>query len=256
MPLLEVRIKLEHDCPYTRFSKAIPKAEVLHWCSRESDVLEASPSQGVDPSELVARLEVLLKELGAKAVRKMPLGNKGWLVVQKHNYSSMKQNVNAAIEAHNCMEVQPTVYRDGFEWYRILAFDNRDLVRLFGALSRWADVDVVSRDALSERSARDTMTMSIRSLLGGLTERQLRALLVALSAGYYDTPRRVRTLDISRRMNSPRTTYETHLRKAEGKVLRALAPYVELMAGLRVEPHENSRRKANRSRRPRAPVTA
>lgn len=241
MPLLEVRIKLEHDCPYTRFTKSLPQAEMLHWCSRESDVLEVAPTHGVDPSELDAGLKRLLKELGAKAVRRIPLGQKGRLIVQKHNYSSMSQNVNAIIEEHNCMEVQPTVYKGGSEWYRILAFDSKDLISLFGSLSREADVDVVSRETLTERSARDTMTVSIRSLLGMLTERQLKALLVALSAGYYDVPRKVRTLDISRRMNAPRTTYETHLRKAEGKVMRALMPYVELMAGLGVGDAESKR---------------
>lgn len=232
MPLLEVRIKLEHDCPYTRFTKTLPKVEMFHWCSRQSDVLEIAQAPGPGPAQLDRALNRLLRELGAKAVRRIPMGARGRLIVQKHNYSSMEQNVNAAIERHNCMEVQPTVYRGGFEWYRILAFDNRDLVRLFGSLSRWADVHVVSKEILTERSARDTMTVSIRNLLGGLTDKQLRALLVALSAGYYDTPRKVRTEDISRRVNSPRTTYETHLRKAEGKVLRALVPYVELMAGL------------------------
>ena len=230
--MLEVRVKLEHDCPYTRFTKALPQVEMLHWCSRESDVLEITQAPGVDSERLDSVLRRLLKELDAKAARRVPIGTRGRLIVQKHNYSSMKQNVNAVIEAHNCMEVQPTVYRDGFEWYRILAFDNRDLFRLFGSLSRWADVHVISKDILSERSARDTMAVSIRSLLGGLTEKQLNALLVALSAGYFDTPRKVKTVDISRSMNSPRTTYETHLRKAESKVLRALVPYVELMAGL------------------------
>jgi predicted DNA binding protein len=244
MPLLEARVRLEHECPYTRFTKALPRAEMFHWCSRESDVLEVASGPGVDASELDAGLDRLLKELGAKAVRKVPLGQKGRLIVQKHNYSAMAQNVNATIEEYNCMEVQPTIYRDGYEWYRILAFDNRDLVRLFGALSRWADVNVVSRETLSERTARDTMTVSIRSLLGRLTDRQLKALLVALGAGYYDTPRKVRTEDISRRMNSPRTTYETHLRKAESKVMRALIPYVELMAGLGDEAES---RRANRT---------
>jgi predicted DNA binding protein len=232
--MLEVRMKLEHDCPYTRFTKELPQVETLHWCSRESDVLEVTGPPGLDPSRLDAALDRLLRQLGAKAARRVPLGSRGRLIVQKHNYSSMRQNVNATIEEQNCMEVQPTVYRDGYEWYRILAFSNRDLVRLFGSLSRWADVHVVSRETLTERSARDTMAVSIRSLLGGLTDKQLKALLVALSAGYYDTPRKVRTADISKRMNSPRTTYETHLRKAEGKVLRALVPYVELMAGLGV----------------------
>ena len=240
--MLEVRMKLEHDCPYTRFTKAFPGVEMFHWCSRESDVLEVADVPALDRSKLDAALDRLLKELGAKAVRHVPLGSRGRLIVQKHNYSSMKQNVNATIEEHNCMEVQPTVYRGGFEWYRVLAIDNRDLVRLFGSLSRWADVHVVSKQVLTERSARDTMAVSIRSLLGGLTDRQLRALLVALSAGYYDTPRKVRTVDISHRMNSPRTTYETHLRKAEGKVLRALVPYVELMVGLNsAEPKSTKR---------------
>ena len=240
MPLLEVRIKLEHDCPYTRFTKALPQVETLHWCSRESDVLEIT-APGGDRSELEAGLDRLLKELGAKAVRRVPLGQKGTLIVQKHSYSSMEKNVNAVIEEHNCMEVQPTVYKGGYEWYRIMAFENQDLVRLVGALSRWSDVYVVSKDVLSEKTARDAMTVSIRSLLGGLTDKQLKALLVALSAGYYEVPRKVKTADISRRMNSPRTTYEAHLRKAEGKVLRALVPYVELMAGLGAEDSNGSR---------------
>ncbi|MDG6899930.1 MAG: helix-turn-helix domain-containing protein [Nitrososphaerota archaeon] len=223
---------MEHDCPYTRFTKSIPKAEMFHWCSRESDVLEVAESASSEPSELDVALNRLLKDLGAKAVRRIPLGSKGRLIVQKHDYSSMKQNVNTVIEEHNCMEVQPTVYKEGFEWYRILAFDNRDLIQLFGSLSRWADVHVVSKETLTERSTRDTMAVSIRRLLGGLTEKQLKALIVALSAGYYDTPRKVRTADISQRTNAPRTTYETHLRKAEGKVLKALLPYLELMTGL------------------------
>ena len=241
LPLLEVRAKLEHDCPYTRFTKALPQAEMFHWCSRESDVLEVAAPPDLDLSKLDLALDRLLKELGAKAVRRFPMGSKGRLIVQKHNYSSMKQNVNATIERYNCMEVQPTLYRDGFEWYRIIAFNDHDLVRLFGSLSRWADVNIVSKEALSERSARETMTVSIRNLLGGLTDKQLKALLTALSAGYYDTPRKVRTADISQRLNSPRTTYETHLRKAEGKVLRALVPYIELMAGLGAEPRKRDR---------------
>ncbi|HXY56881.1 MAG TPA: helix-turn-helix domain-containing protein [Nitrososphaerales archaeon] len=229
MELFEVRFRLEHDCPYTRFTKANPSVGVLHWCSRESDVLEFT-HPGVDPKEMGRRLRTLENELGSKYVRTVDLGTSRTLIVQKHNYSSMKQNVNSVIEEHNCMEVQPTVYKDGYEWYRILAFKHPDLVRLLGALSRWAEVEIVSKEKLSEGSARDTTTVSMRSLLGGLTRKQLDALLVALSAGYYDSPRRTRTADIAKLVRAPRTTYETHLRKAEGKVLRALLPYIELVS--------------------------
>jgi hypothetical protein len=41
-------------------------------------------------------------------------------------------------------------------------------------------------------------------------------------------PKRVTTDEIAERLGVPRTTYEEHLRKAEGKVLRAVAPYLEL----------------------------
>ena len=229
MELFEVRFRLEHDCPYTRFTKANPSVEVQHWCSRESDVLEfAHPSLGRGEIEL--RLRALELDLGSKYVRKVALGPRRTLVVQKHSYTSMRQNVNAVIEEHNCMEVQPTVYKDGYEWYRVLAFAHSDLTGLFGALSRWGDVEVVAKERLSERSARDATTVSMRSLLGGLTQKQADALLVALSAGYYDSPRKTRTSDIAKLVRSPRTTYETHLRKAEGKVLRALLPYIELVS--------------------------
>ena len=229
MELFEVRFRLEHDCPYTRFAKNNPHVEVQHWCSRESDVLEFS-HHGLTHSEMDTRLRRLEKDLSSKHVRRVYLGSSHTLIVQKHNYASMKQNVNAVIEEHNCMEVQPTVYKDGFEWYRVLAFSHSDLTRLFGALSRWSDIEVLSKERLSDGSARDTTTVSMRTLLGGLTKKQLDALLVALTAGYYESPRKTRTADIAKMMRAPRTTYETHLRKAEGKVLRALLPYIELVS--------------------------
>ncbi len=227
MALFEVRFRLEHDCPYTRFTKANPGVVVQHWCSRERDVLEFE-HPGLDRKEVDRSLRGLEEDLGSRRVRKLPIGDRRSLIVQKHSFTTMKQNVNAVIEEHNCMEVQPTVYRDGFEWYRVIAFNHADLTKMFGALSRWGDVEVLSKERLAEHSARDATTVSMRSLLGGLTDKQLAALLVALSAGYYDTPRRTRTIDISNRMNTPRTTYEAHLRKAEGKVLRALLPYIEM----------------------------
>jgi len=227
--LFEVRFRLEHDCPYTRFTKSNPHVEVQHWCSRESDVLEFT-HPGLNQDEMEPRLRVLELDLDSKYTRKVQVGGSRTLVVQKHSYASMRQNINVAIEEHNCMEVQPTVYKDGYEWYRVLAFSHSDLVRLFGSLSKWADVEVVAKERLTERSARDTTTVSMRSLLGGLTKKQLDALLVALSAGYYDSPRKTRTADIAKLMRAPRTTYETHLRKAEGKVLRALLPYIELVS--------------------------
>jgi predicted DNA binding protein len=97
----------------------------------------------------------------------------------------------------------------------------------FQDLSKSADINVVSR-SLSDRSVSDTLTISTQSLFGDLTVKQLRSLLTDPSLGYYNSPRRITMTDISRRMSVPRTTFETHLRKAHDKVLRGLIPYLEL----------------------------
>jgi len=152
-------------------------------------------------------------------------------VVHKHDYSAMKENVNSTIEANSCLEIQPTVYRDGFEWYRVLAFRQLDLPKLFRALSKNANVSVASRKVLSDDSTRDTMAISTGSIFAGVTARQLRALRSAIASGYFDSPGLVRTSDIANRLGVPRTTFETHLRKAEGKVLRSLLPYLEMKIG-------------------------
>jgi predicted DNA binding protein len=194
----------------------------------KSDVLEFSKLNSV--SNLLVRKEMsrLEKSLGSKFVRTISTDLDTKIVIQKHDYSSMEPNVNTYIEKHNCMEVQPTMYKEGFEWYRILAFDQSDVLKLFQDLSKTADINVVSRRTLPDRTVGDTLTISTQSLFGDLTEKQLQSLLSALSLGYYNSPRRITTSDISKKMNIPRTTFETHLRKAQGKVLRGLIPYLEL----------------------------
>jgi predicted DNA binding protein len=228
LTLYEARIRLEHNCPYTLFSKSVPEALVQHWCSMQSDVLEFSRIRELDSLLLRREMAKLQRSLGSKFARIISVNPDLKIVIQRHDYSSMKSNVNFFIEKYNCMEVQPTVYREGFEWYRILAFDEKDLLELFKALSRTADINVISRSVLQDRSISDTLTISLKSLFGNLTEKQLKSLLSALRLGYYNSPRMIRTSDISKKLNTPRTTFETHLRKAEGKVLRGLIPYLEL----------------------------
>jgi predicted DNA binding protein len=46
--------------------------------------------------------------------------------------------------------------------------------------------------------------------------------------GYYQVPKKVTTEEMASKLRLPRTTYEEHLRKAEGKVLRSMAPYISM----------------------------
>jgi predicted DNA binding protein len=230
LTLYETKLRLEHDCPYTAFSKKLPSVIVQHWCSMDSDVLQFSGVDAVAAPLFRREMASLQKRLGSKFVREVSVDPATRIVVQRHSYSAMKPNVSAVVGSHNCLEVQPTVYRDGYEWYRILAFDQSDILELFRELSRSADIHVVSRNALPDGALGDALAISVRGLLGNLTDLQLRSLLAALRMGYYTPPRKVRTSELSDAMGTPRTTFESHLRKAEGKVLRGLLPFMELFA--------------------------
>ncbi|MGA8856301.1 MAG: helix-turn-helix domain-containing protein [Candidatus Bathyarchaeia archaeon] len=63
-----------------------------------------------------------------------------------------------------------------------------------------------------------------------LTDKQTNSFLAALEYGYYQVPKKMTAEEIANKNKVPRTTYEEHLRKAESKILRAMAPYVRMYA--------------------------
>jgi O-6-methylguanine DNA methyltransferase len=60
--------------------------------------------------------------------------------------------------------------------------------------------------------------------LEGLTEKQARALVTAFEMGYYESPKRVTTGDVAKRLGLARSTFEGHLSRAERKLLGAMLP--------------------------------
>src|SRR5947207_15861648 len=92
------------------------------------------------------------------------------------------------IERSNCLEIQPTLYTGGWEWYRVVAFSERDLRNLFKDLDKHCAVEITSKRAIYHESLRQTFPVSTATLLGKLTSRPLQAIVVALDNGYYNLP--------------------------------------------------------------------
>ncbi|GEM_PF-2096374 len=61
-----------------------------------------------------------------------------------------------------------------------------------------------------------------RGVIGALTPGQHRAIETAVKKGYYDIPRRCDLRDIARELGVNHSTVETHLRKAEKKMMETL----------------------------------
>jgi predicted DNA binding protein len=226
--MFEVGFRFQHDCPYTKLTQHYPDVVFTHWCNWEKDVMEISYRDLRSFQEIQRDLDRYMRELGTKVIRKEFSSSDIQLVVHACNCDRISTNVSSVLSSHNCVELQPTVYRDGWEWYRFLAFSQRDIKALFDDLSKVGRAEVVSRVSREGSTVRESVVVSVANLFGGLTQKQLEAIVVALRNDYYNVPKRVTTDEIAERMGVPRTTFEEHLRKAEGKVLRAVAPYLEL----------------------------
>lgn len=200
----------------------------MHWCSYDKDVLEISSPSDIAKQNLEKAQSHLASELHAKVIRKVSVNPNHQIIVYRHKFSSMQENVNAIIERFNCIEIQPTIYKEGAEWYRIVAFSNRDVRSLYAALSKFANVKTVSQDVQDDSSIKRSVFVSSSYLLSKLTEKQRKALRTAITLGYFDIPPRISTKSMAEKYGIARTTFEECVRKAEDKILKALLPYLEM----------------------------
>ena len=61
--------------------------------------------------------------------------------------------------------------------------------------------------------------ISFTQLLPELTKNQKKAMEIAINNGYYDYPKRVKMEKLAEKMNISYSTFQAHLKKAEGKIM-------------------------------------
>lgn len=227
MAHFEVAFKLQHECPYNAFSKVYPSVVISHWCNWSRDVLEISHSD-LRNSRIQTSIQELTRTLGARVIRRSSASSNLQIVLQHCACGKLPPPTLPVIESHSCLELQPAVYTGGWEWYRVIAFSEKDLRQLFKDLDKHCRVEITSRRSIQNESIRDTLLVSTATLFGQLTIKQRRALMAALDQGYYYIPRKATAGEIAERLGSPRTSYVDHLRKAENKVLQAVGSYLRL----------------------------
>jgi predicted DNA binding protein len=225
MTSYELTFKLQHDCPYNNFSRDHPSAVISHWCNWSRDVLEIAHGRSTSEQQAIRQM---LKKVGSKVIRTSRAASHLQVVLQHCACDKLPPPTLPTIEGHNCLNLQPMIYTDGWEWYRVMAFSEQDIRKLFRELEKHCKVEVTSRKSISGESIHDNLLVSTGSLLSGLTKKQASALVAALDNGYFNLPRSATAIQIAQRLGIPRTSFVDHLRKAQSKVIRAIGPYVRL----------------------------
>ena len=226
--MFEVSFRIQHNCPYTRFTLKHPNVRIVEWCNNQTHIMEIQSPDIATFAKIERDLEDLLKWKGGRVLQKNFVSGDLQLVLKTCRCSKISPNVTDMIEENAGLTIPPDVYYGGWEMYKAIGFRNADYKRMFRDLSSQGPVEILQKKVLPERSMRDTFAITLSSVFSGLTEKQIGALLVALDYGYYKIPKQITAEEIASKNHLARTTYEEHLRKAESKILQAFSPYIRM----------------------------
>ena len=230
MTTYSVTFKLQSDSPYNRMSRENSDVEFNLWCNYSKHVLESTFAKLHSRETVVQAVKKTSRIVDAKILRQIPTSPNTQLTVMNCACEKYMPTVWSVISKQNCLDLQPTTYKDGWEWYRIMAFRKSDVRFVFERLSKVSSVEMVSQSSNQEFSLKENFLLSTSHLFGKMTGKQMEALSAALKFGYFNIPRMNSTDQIASKLGKPPTTYREHLQKAESKLAKAVEPYIELVA--------------------------
>jgi len=228
MSFYQTSFRLRHECPYRELSSAFPDLTIREWYLSDCQVLEIS-SDSAPEAELLEEID----DMGTILHRSQD--KEGLHVVTKACLCSVENTIVDRFESYNCLYQPPTVHREGWEEYSLIAFDEADIRALHDDLAADREIEIVSKTGLEESEIPHSMLTPIDRLFGELTDRQLAALQIALENGYYNQPRECSIADLAEQTTVARATYEEHLRKAENKLLNSAGQFIRLLSGSKLD---------------------
>ncbi|UPV76929.1 helix-turn-helix domain-containing protein (plasmid) [Halorussus limi] len=222
MSLYEASFRVKHECPYREISEHFPDLTIREWYLSDCQVLEISSSE--------APTEELLEEINRiGTILHKTMDDSGLNIVTQSCLCSLEESIIDRFEEHNCLYQPPTIHRQGWEHYTVIAFDEADVRALLRDLEADRDIEVLSKTAITEQQIPHSMLAPVDQLFEDITDRQLAALRLALESGYYEQPRQTSLRELAEQTSVARSTYEEHLRKAENKLLTNAGQFLRLV---------------------------
>jgi predicted DNA binding protein len=230
MSLHQASFRVRHECPYRELSERHPDLTIREWYLSDCQVLEITSAE-TPTEDLLTDVRALGTTLHESA------DESGLHVVTQACLCSLEDSILDRFERHNALYQPPTVHRQGWEHYTVVAFDEGDVRALLRDLEADRDIEVLSKTAIAGEQLPHSMLTPVDRLFEDITDRQLAALQLALENGYYEQPRGTSLRELAGMTSVARSTYEEHLRKAENKLLTNVGALLRLVtAGTATNP--------------------
>ena len=217
--MFEATFEIRVDGLLTELSKEY-RAEIQLWCNDHSDFLNIRSPE----------LDALTEQLEAAVSIQDSMREGDQLVVVTDG--CLKAFEETLLENHlasnGCLSLPPLSYADGMKQAKVLALDPTSLTDIYDDLRAETSVTVRSKRAIQKLHP-EVPIVGLDDVFPSLTTRQFEVFRIAHQGGYYEIPRSITTEDIGTRTGIGRRTAEDHLRRAENKIVNALAAHFSLL---------------------------
>jgi predicted DNA binding protein len=196
--------------------------KMFFWCNEEHDFIEVTEVSREDRASLIEDLSKIQDIMEQSSDREK------LQYVLKRCHCNELPTVSSHIDAFDLLQIPPIVYNQGWEFYRLIAFRHEHIDALLRDFDRHHFEFEIVRKQPFKGFVSSSMTLTADALFADLTQKQIGAVLTAYANGYYQFPRRANVKLIAAQRRVPRTTFQEHLHKAEGKLVASLLPYLQL----------------------------
>lgn len=222
----EVVLSLDHGLPFNNVSRLFPKEVIYRWCNSRVGYLEFRPSDPSDVGKMLEGLEDLVKQLGSRLL--FTSQGSGLLTAMVACRCSNQNSTVRMAEGMYCLWKAPVSYEHGKERLTVFSPENRNFGRLYDSLSSLGAVEIIRKSRLKPSALRDSYTVSLSGIPGGMTEKQAGHLVAAAASGYFAIPKVVTLGALARKEGVTESTLQEHISKAESKLMASLTPYIRL----------------------------
>jgi len=219
---LDTRVRIQHPCPFCDFSACFPDAEMVLWCNGSNEILQISAP---DSSTLPKILKAAKKSLCA---REMVQDGRSALTVLRTCVCRQYRSVAVIADECDVWLIPPVIYNDGWETHRVLSKGKPSLQHFIAEVKTTGKIEILSHQPREHLDVIHDMSVIPIHLFGGLTARQVRALVLAFENGLLDIPAKVKMHGVARGEGVSRSTFGEHLRKAQLQLLRNSYPFLKL----------------------------
>lgn len=232
--VVEISLRLKHECPFLEFSTQFGKKPVYHYCSSINDYLiipeKLSDQKKLFAEQIFGRFDNLtIKEIGKPS-------EMTYISMDCPCSEGLASNIAPKMRALKAVPIYPIMYQNGFEHYKVYIKNEVRAQNFINEMEKRVEIEILSQEDLGDDYL-VSQTAVLKQLIDELTPLQTDTLIQAFEGGYYNIPRNIKTEEIAQRNGKSRYAVDKTLRTAENKILNYIMPFIYLQqSNIHVKP--------------------